>query len=207
MKYGFFPKVMWFIFSGSFTKQLYIMNVDNKKAVMKKAKTSYQKILAEIPEFDNDDRFFKNILSAAMLAAVYLNLEEKPSLDDITTYYHKAMNENIVTSFFVKKQNNYSKEAQERMAQQAKDSQGKNNPYTWKFRYEAGTDINSYNMYFDSCGICYLFKKLGIAEITPAMCTYDYDIAKLGGSVLTRQHTLAKDELPCDFHYQKNINQ
>jgi hypothetical protein len=203
MKYGFLPKVMWFVFHGSFQKQLYIMTVDDPKIVMKKAKVVYQTILGEIPEFDKNDRFISNILNAAMLAAIYLNLKEKPNLDDITMYYHKAMNENVVMKCFMKKQNKYSEKAQSKLVQQAKASQTKTNPYTWKFRYEAGPDINSFSTYFDTCGICYLFQKLGISEITPAMCTYDYDMAKLGGSVLTRQYTLAKGGPCCDFHYQK----
>lgn len=203
MKYGFFPRMMWFVFHGSFQKQLHIISTDDPKVVMKKAKVVYRTILEEIPEFDKNDKFIANILNAAMLAAVYLNVKEKPNLDDITTYYHKSMNENVVMKYFIKKQNKYSEEAQTKLAQHAKVSQSKTNPYTWKFRYEAGTNINSFSTYFDTCGICYLFQKLGIPEITSAMCTYDYDMAKLGGSILTRHNTLAKGGPYCDFHYQK----
>ncbi|ADK14831.1 MULTISPECIES: L-2-amino-thiazoline-4-carboxylic acid hydrolase [Clostridium] len=203
MKYGFFPRMMWFAFHGSFEKQLHIMTGDDPKIVMKKAKIVYQRILEEIPEFDKNDKFIANILNAAMLAAVYMSLKEKTKLDDITTYYHKAMNESVIMKHFMKNQNKYSNEAQTKLAQQAKVSQSKTNPCTWKFRYEAGSDINSFYMYFDTCGICYLFQKLGISEITPAMCSYDYDMAKRGGSVLTRQYTLAKGGTCCDFHYQK----
>lgn len=204
MKYGFLPRVMWFAFYGSFKKQLYIITVDDPKIVMKKSKAVYKRILKNISKFNKDDRFIVNILNAAMLASIYLSLKEKPSLDDITMYYHKAMNENMMMRYFLKKQNNYSAKAQAKLAQQAKASQTQTNPYTWKFRYEAGPDINSFSTYFDTCGICYLFQKLGISEITPAMCTYDYDMARLGGSVFTRQYTLAEGGLFCDCHYKKN---
>ncbi|WPC40147.1 L-2-amino-thiazoline-4-carboxylic acid hydrolase [Clostridium sp. JS66] len=203
MKYGFFPRMVWFVFRGSFQKQLHIMTDDNPKVVMKKAKVVYGTILEKIPEFDKNDRFIANILNAAMLAAVYMNMKEKPNLDNVTTYYHKAMNENVIMKYFVKKQNKYSEEAQSKLTQEAKVSQTKTNPYTWKFRYEAGADINSFYTYFDTCGICHLFQELGISEITPAMCTYDYDMAKLGGSVLMRHYTLAEGGSCCDFHYQK----
>jgi hypothetical protein len=203
MKYGFLPRVMWIVFHGSFQKQLYIMRIDEPKIVMKKAKTAYQTILGKITKFDKGDRFIVNILSAAILAAVYLNLKEKPSLDDVTTYYHKAMTENVVMKFFLKNQNNHSGKGQAKLALQAKASQTRTNPYTWKFRYEAGPNIDSFSTYFDTCGICYLFQKLGISEITAAMCTYDYDMAELGGSVFTRQYTLEKGGPCCDCHYQK----
>lgn len=203
MKYGFFPRMMWFIFHGSFQKQLYLITVDDPKIVMKKARSVYQTILESITEFDKNDRFIANILSGAMLAAVYVNLKEKPNLNDMTMYYHKAMNENVMMKYFIKKQDKYSEKAQEKLARQAKDSRTRNNPYTWKFRYEAGPDINSFSTYFDTCGICYLFQKLGISEITPSMCTYDYDMAKLGGSLFTRQNTLAQGGSCCDCHYQK----
>lgn len=172
---------------------------------MKKTKIVYKKISGDIPDFEKNDGFIVNMLNAAMLAAVYLNLKEKPNLDDITMYYHKVMNENVATKCLVKNKNKnkYSEEAQAKLAQQSKASQTRTNSYTWKFRYEVGSDINSFSQYFDTCGICYLFKKLGISEITSAMCTYDFDMAQLGGSVLTRQYTLAKGEPCCDFHYQK----
>ncbi|WP_077865333.1 L-2-amino-thiazoline-4-carboxylic acid hydrolase [Clostridium saccharobutylicum] len=203
MKYGFLQRIMWLVFKRSFQKQLYIITDDDSKKLMKKAKIVYKKILGDIPDFEKNDGFIVNILNAAMLSAVYLNLKEKPNIDDITMYYHKVMNENVVTKCFVKKKNKYSEEAQAKLAEQAKVSQTRTNSYTWKFRYEAGSNINSFSQYFDTCGICYLFKKLGISEIIPAMCTYDFDMAQLGGSVLTRQYTLVKGGPCCDFHYQK----
>jgi len=205
MKYKFLPRAMWFLFHGSFQKQLSILTTEPPKTVMEKANAAYRTILAEIPEFDKNDRFLVNLLSAAMLAAVYLSLDEKPNLDDVTTYYHQAMTKNAVMTFFLKKQDHYSEKAQIKFAQQAKASQARTNPYTWKFRYEAGADRNSFSAYFDTCGICYLFQKLGISKITPAMCTYDYDMAELGGSVFTRQYTLATGGPFCDCHYQKKL--
>ena len=38
------------------------------------AKARYQSILAKVNELDRDDRFLVNILSGAMLAAVYIGL-------------------------------------------------------------------------------------------------------------------------------------
>lgn len=173
---------------------------------MRHAKREYRAILADIPEFDRDDRFLVNILSAAMLAAVYLNLPEKPELPAMTKYYGSAMTENAVMGYFLEKQDHYTSKAQSQLARQAEKSQTRNNPYSWKFRYEAGPDINSYSAYFDTCGILHLLQKLGIPEVIPAMCAYDYDMAALGGSEFTREQTLAGGGACCDCHYRKKTN-
>lgn len=44
-------------------------------------KARYQSILANVNEFDRDDRFLVNILSGAMLAAVYIGLSKKPDAE------------------------------------------------------------------------------------------------------------------------------
>lgn len=202
MKYGFLPRTMWILFHGSFQRQLPLITKSAPEPLMRRVKNTYREILQPIPDFNKGDRFQVNILSAAMLAAVYLNLSEKPGLEAVTSFYHLAMTENAVMKTFLRKNDHYSAKAQRKLARQAEESQGRNNPYTWRFRYEAGPTQNSYSAYFDTCGIVYLFQKLGISEITPAMCTYDYDMAELGGSIFTRQHTLAQGGPCCDCHYQ-----
>lgn len=203
MKYRFLPHAMWTLFHGSFQRQLPLLTKSVPKPLMRRAKSTYREIFQPIPDFDKGDRFLVNILSAAMLAAVYLNLSEKPELKAVTAYYHRAMTGNAVMKTFLRKGDHYSTKAQQKLARQAEESQGRNNPYTWRFRFESGSTQNSYSAYFDTCGIVYLFQKLGISEITPAMCTYDYDMAELGGSIFTRQHTLAQGASCCDCHYQK----
>lgn len=205
MKYGLLPRTMWLVFQNSFKRQLPAITAGSPRILMKKAKNAYMDILRPIPDFDKDDRFLINILSAAMLAAVYLNLPVKPNLALITDYYHSSMTRNAVMKAFLKKSDIYSAKAQNKLACQAEASQKQHNPYTWQFRFEVGPDINSYSAYFDTCGIVYLFSKLGISEIIPAMCTYDYDMAELGGSIFTRQHTLAEGGPCCDCHYIKKI--
>lgn len=174
---------------------------------MRKAKRTYRTILSTIPEFDKDDRFLVNLLSASMLAAVYLSLPKKTALPAMTVYYHNAMTQNTVMKIFLNRSNHYTAISQAKLKRQADASQKRTNPYTWKFRYKPGKNLNSYTAYFDTCGICCLFRKLGIAEIIPAMCTYDYDMAELGGTVFTRQYTLAGGGPYCDCHYRKKEEQ
>lgn len=207
MKYAFLPRAMWMIFRGSFQRELHRMSNADAKSTIDRAGKRYREILAPIPEFEKGDRFLFNILSASMLAAVYLELPEKPCLKQVEDFYHHAMTDNAVMKKFMKKKNSYTEKGQAKLAQQAADSAGRlaRNPYTWQFTYEPGPDINSYSAIFTACGIKYLFETLGISEITPAMCTYDYDMAELGGSIFTREHTLAEGGPCCDCHYCKRI--
>lgn len=145
MKYSFLPRMMWCVFQGTFTVQLRKLTTVPPKVIMRGAQKRYRGILASIPEFERNDPFFINLLSAAMLAAIYLELPEKPSLEQITAYYHRAMTGNSTMRLYLHHRNSY----------------------------------------------------------TPAMCTYDYDMAELSGSVFSRHYTLANGGPYCDCHYQK----
>ena len=42
------------------------------------------------------------------------------------------------------------------------------------------------------CGICVLMKKLGLYDLTPALCRLDYTMSEAGGATdFVRQYTLA----------------
>ena len=178
MKNGLMPQAMWRCFQGSFMREMYRMSKENPRKVMAKARKCYQNILVDIPEFEKGDPFLTNILSAAMLASVYLELEEKPNLEQVTDFYHHAMTNNMIMKCFLKLG-------------------------TWCFRYETGRNINCYSAIFTHCGILYLLKLLDIPEICPAMCTYDYDMAELSGSTFIRKFTLAGGEPCCDCHWTR----
>lgn len=101
MKYSFMPRAMWAIFRGSFERELYRMSNADAKSVIQQAGKQYREILTPIPEFEKGDRFLMNILSAAMLAAVYLELPEKPELEQVEDFYHHAMTDKAVMKLFL----------------------------------------------------------------------------------------------------------
>ena len=76
MKNGLMPQAMWLCFRGSFAREVHRMSKEEPRIVMAKARKRYQKVLMTIPEFETGDPFLTNILSAAMLASVYLELTE-----------------------------------------------------------------------------------------------------------------------------------
>ena len=204
MKIEFMPHAMWAVFEPSFKKHFSILGDSNASAVMKKAKLKYRDIISDIPPFGKDDILLVNLFSATMVAAVYLSLEKRPSLAQITKYYDAAMSDNLIMSAFLKSRNYYSKGYQKSLSRQAEQSQHSINPYAWKFRYAAGLSIECFDTFFDQCGICFLFAKLGIAEIIPALCAYDYGMAKWTNTEFSRKYTLAEGGPVCDCHYRKS---
>ena len=94
MKYLGLPRGMWLLFHRSFRKEMVsVLGFCRSAAVEteKKALSKYKEIIAGLPEFEKTDRFKMNIVNCAMLAAFYLNMEKKPTLEQMTEYYEKAM--------------------------------------------------------------------------------------------------------------------
>lgn len=194
---------MWILFAPTFQKHLPMLGVSDCKSVMKKAKTKYKAIVKGIQPFGKNDILLVNLISAAEIAAVYLSLDRKPSCEQMQEYYGTSMDESRVMRIFLKSNNYYSKKYQNNLVKQAKRSQVSDNPYSWRFKYYPGTSLDTFDAIFDRCGICHLFQNLGISEITPAMCAYDYGMAKRTNTVFTRETTLASGGKVCDCHYNK----
>ncbi len=194
---------MWAVFKSSFKKQLAVFGVTDKNSTMKTAAKKYKEIIKGIEPFGKNDILLINLLSAATFAAIYLSLETKPSVEAAMNYYDAAMSDSSVTRIFLKSINNYSKGYQKKLSHQAELSRKSENPYSWKFTFTPGTTLDSFSAEFDQCGICTLFKNLGIFDVTPALCAYDYGMAKLTDTVFTREYTLASGGKVCDCHYKK----
>ena len=65
-------------------------------------------------------------------------------------------------------------------------------------------DRSGYEARFTQCGICTLMKKLGLYDLTPAMCHLDYTMSEAdGASNFVREYTLASGGPHCDCGYQK----
>ena len=202
MKYSALPKLMWMVFKKDFKKQLTeTFNESNPKQVMKNAHLRYKEILAGVDEFKKGDRFLMNILSCAMLSSILLTVENKYDLETVRVYYRKVMCENTILMSKAKKSKSYTLKGREKLKKSAEESMSNENPYSWKFTVEDGKTLNQYVATFYTCGICYLMRKLGLEEYIPAMCSLDYDMARLNNTKFTREFTLASGGKYCDCHY------
>lgn len=203
MNMFFVPSAMWGIFKGSFSNHIPIITTENRNEVMCRAKVKYKEIVHSIPTFQKNDILLVNILSAAMVGAVYLSLHQKATVEQMKEFYRQSMNDNGVVKLILKNTNHYSSRSQKKLAKEAQNSRRATNHYTWRYKFKAGKTLNSYDAVFDKCGICVLFKELGISEIVPAMCAYDYEMAKFTNTVFTRKYTIASGGYVCDCHYER----
>lgn len=232
MKYGIIQYGMWAVFQHSFQEHLIILNItDNKikKEIMKKAKWKYREIISEIEQFGENDVLLMNILSAALFAAIYLclppeyrfsplenqlfypeteNCESlvsgKITMRDLSDFYENSMNDNLVMKWYLKR-SCFSDDYLKKQKEQAEKSQKSQNPYSWRYTFHLAESGQHFDAIFTHCGIWYLMNKLGIPEITPAMCRYDYGMTKYSDVIFTRKGTLAGGAETCDCHYNQKM--
>lgn len=78
------------------------------------------------------------------------------------------------------------------------------NPYSWNMDYYEYPDGSGYEARFTRCGICVLMEKLGLYDLTPALCHLDYTMSEAGGaSDFVRKYTLASGGPYCDCGYKR----
>lgn len=208
MKYMGMPMGMWALFHKSFQTHLtseFGLTPEAAKRVTVQAKGKYKGILAEVPEFEGADRFKMNLVNCAMLAAFILSMPERPDVETLTDYYAEAMMTPAMKWFCRK--SGKSKFTDKDVAGLQKTAQlraGDRNPYSWNMDFYSYPDDSGYEACFTQCGICTLMKKLGLYDLTPALCHLDYTMSEAGGATrFVRQYTLASGGPYCDCGYKK----
>lgn len=209
MRYFGLPLGMKLVFGGSFKKNLSVFGYDKKtaNAIAKRASKRYKSIIADLPDFEKGDRFQMNIVSCAQFAAFYLSLPERQTLASVTAYYDKAMMTKTMKRFCkMMGKKKFSPKDVAGMRKTEAFRAADRNPFSWNMTFEPFASDAGYCAKFTHCGICVLLQKLGIPEVTPAMCAWDYAMAEAGGvCTFTRQYTLATGGPYCDCNYHKNI--
>ena len=208
MKYAGMPMGMWALFAESFRRQLtavFGLDADTAKAVTKKAKPQYQKIIADLPEFEKADRFKMNIVNCAMLGAFILSMPQRPDVERLTRYYADAMMTGPM-KWFCRKSGKKKFTANDIAGMKATAAlkAADRNPYSWNMDYLAYPDDSGYEGRFTKCGICVLMEKLGLYDLTPALCHLDYTMSEAGGATdFVREYTLASGGPYCDCGYKR----
>ena len=208
MKYMGMPLGMWALFAGSFQKQLtatFGYDVQTAKAITKHAKTKYQEIIRELPEFEKADRFKMNVVNTAMLGAFVLSMPERPDVEKLTEYYADAMMTKLMRWFCRKSgRKKFTEKDIAGMKSTAALKAADRNPYSWNMEFYEYPDGSGYEWRFTKCGICVLMKKLGLYDLTPALCHLDYTMSEAGGVTnFVREYTLASGGPYCDCGYHK----
>ena len=208
MKYIGIPLGMWVLFEKSFRENLVSEFGYNKiiaEQISKNAKSRYKSIIRNLPEFEKGDQFKTNIVGCAMLGAFVLSMPKRPSVDELSKYYSKAMMTKLMRWFC--RQSGKKKFTAGDIAEMKKTAELKaadRNPYSWNMDFYEYPDGSGYEGRFTKCGICVLMKELGLFDLTPAMCRLDYTMSEAGGITnFVRRYTLASGGPYCDCGYKK----
>ena len=141
-----------------------------------------------------------------MLSAFVLSMPKRPSIDELTEYYSKAM----MTRFmgWLCRQSG-KKNSPQRHCRNEKNCRIKScRPQSVLVEYGfcEYSDGSGYEGRFTKCGICVLMKELGLFDLTPAMCRLDYTMSEAGGATnFVRRYTIASGGSYCDCGYKKKI--
>ena len=208
MKYMGMPLGMWALFAKSFRRQLTaVFGYDDAVAreIAEKAKPKYKEIIRDLPAFEKADRFEMNIVNCAMLGAFILSMPKRPNVDLLTEYYAKSMMTKPMRWFCRKSgKSKFTAKDVTGMKATAALKAADRNPYSWNMDYIEYPDGSGYEGRFTRCGICVLMKKLGLYDLTPALCRLDYTMSEAGGATdFVRQYTLASGGPYCDCGYKK----
>ena len=146
-----------------------------------------------------------NIVSCAMLAAFILSMPERPDVERLREYYERSMMTPAMRVYCRKSgSRTYTQEYRDGMKFTAQFRAADRNPYSWNmdlFEYPYGS---GYEARFYKCGIFELTKKLGLYDLTPAMCRLDYTMSEAGETAdFVREYTLASGGPYCDCGYKK----
>ena len=208
MEYMGMPMGMWYLYKKSFRDHLisvFAYDQNTADEVTARAKWKYRSIIGGLPEFEKEDRFKLNIVNCALLSAFILNIPERPSVEELTEYYSKAMMNEPTKKFFrLAGMNKFSTEDLKGMRQTADLKAADRNPYSWNMDLYEYMDGSGYEARFPKCGICTLMKELGLYDFVPAMCHFDYTMAEASGTYdFVRKYTLASGGPYCDCGYKK----
>lgn len=208
MKYAGMPTGMWALLAGSFREQLtevFSYDEDAARQIAKMAKPKYKEIIQGLPEFEKADRFKMNIVNCAMLGAFILSMPRRPEVGPLTEYYAKAMMTKPMKWFCRKSgKSKYTAKDIAGMKATAALKAADRNPYSWNMDFYEYPDGSGYEGRFTKCGICVLMKKLGLYDLTPALCHLDYTMSEAGGATdFVREYTLASGGPYCDCGYKR----
>ena len=206
---------MWVLFEKSFRKNLvseFGYNKITAKQILKNAKSRYKSIIRNLPEFEKGDQFKTNIVGCAMLGAFVLSMPKRPSVDELTEYYSKAM----MTRFmrWLCRQSGKKKFTAKDIAEMKKTAELKAAEKHEDMEQFLDTQLKRLGVDYVDVYLAHALdgkrfdtiRELGLFDLTPAMCRLDYTMSEAGGATnFVRRYTIASGGSYCDCGYKKKI--
>ena len=198
MKEGLVVSVSWLLLKRAMLATLPILGVKDPRAFYKKARAIYEREMAALPEYGEDDVLKLNLAQAVMLGTIYETCDPKPDIDTLTRFYHELLTHPALLRKMMGRRDMLAPSEVQRQVDIGKRSQRATHPFTWQFSVKA-EDEDRFTATFTRCGIYDYLKSRGMAHIVPAMCAIDYDMGEINNHLFLRDHTLAQGGAVCDY--------
>lgn len=199
-----YARVLWLLFNKSFQRQISkIFDTSFAKAVMKRAKSNYLKMIRRAPAVGKHNPLLINILVSALVASIYKGCEGKISPEQMGKIMTSSMEPVYLFRKFCGMNDYFSKGWQDKRQALAIRSQQREYPADFVSEFVYGKTVDEYGIKYCECGIYKLLTKEGCVELAPQMCKFDYVMAKYMNAKLKRTKTLATGGDFCDFWYTK----
>ena len=102
-------------------------------------------------------------------------MPQRPEVDSLTDYYARSMMTAPMQWFCrMSGKSKFTEKDIAGMKATAALRAADRNPYSWNMELYEYPDDSGYEGRFTKCGICVLMKKLGLYDLTPALCRLDY---------------------------------
>jgi hypothetical protein len=169
MKEGLVVSVSWLLLKRAMLATLPILGVKDPRAFYKKARAIYEREMAALPEYGEDDVLKLNLAQAVMLGTIYETCDPKPDIDTLTRFYHELLTHPALLRKMMGRRDMLAPSEVQRQVDIGKRSQRATHPFTWQF-FVKDEDEDRFTATFTRCGIYDYLKSRGMAHIVPAMC-------------------------------------
>lgn len=185
-------------------KQLSVHYINTEvKIILSATNQEYIKVIRRAPNIGgNKNIFLSSYLMGAYLIALYKNVRNKLSLEQMNELISNGLNE----FFYMKKmmQKNDLLSAKYKMkirnagywCEENKDMY----PTNWLVSAKEISNVNLTHIVFTRCGLCALCKNEEVPEFTPCLCMTDYITMGFANCNLERPTTLGNGDNCCDFY-------
>lgn len=199
-----YARVLWILFNKSYQSEIVnYFDMNFAKAIMKRAKPNFFKMICEAPSIGKNNPLFINILVTALVASIYKAGDGKISPKQMGTIMTDGMESVYMFRKFCGMKDYFSKVWQDKRNLNAQSSQKKEYPADFVSEFVYGKTVDEYGIKYYECGISKLLRREACMELAPQMCKFDYVMAKYMNAELKRTKTLATGGDFCDFWYTK----
>lgn len=172
------------------------------KSVFSSTNTEYKNVVRRAPEIGGKKNiYFSSYLMGAYLIALYKNVKDKLSLEQMNDIISNGLNEFILLKKKMQKKDLLSSEYKQKINNAGlwMAENKEKYPTNWLVEVQDKNNIDLTHIVFKRCGLCALCTNEAVPEFAPCLCATDYITMSFANCNLERPTTLSKGDNCCDF--------